>query len=219
MDKTKSKVKAILSEIKHRLRQDVIPSMNKNCRTGGYFSVPLILFPCIELLGILWKNPVEYDNKTKKKRNFIAESHVKEAVEYIRKYLGRIRQEYRKFGGVLYSLYRHSLTHIYQPSVIKLNNNERLSWKIAKNSSQNLHLNLEIENCGETRGQTITYKMLSIDLDIFYQDILKSIDELEKDALKFKNVRNNIIKADRKINRSRPANSLSAYSRDDLIHV
>ncbi|RLD69602.1 MAG: hypothetical protein DRI87_09435 [Bacteroidetes bacterium] len=71
--------------------------LNKGNPTGGFFSVPLILFACIEVLAILCKNPVEREGG--KRRNFISCSHHHEAVEFIRKYLGRIRQEYKNYGG------------------------------------------------------------------------------------------------------------------------
>ena len=190
-----------------------MPCLNKGNTTGGFFSVPLIFFSCIELLAILWKNPVEY-TKGKKRLNFISKSHAEEAVQFIKKYLGRIRNEYKDYGGLLYGLYRHSLVHNYQPSVIEINNtNKIVSWEIGKNSNSK-HLGLREE---ERNGKI--YKILTINLDIFYEDIQKSINMLESDALKYKTIRDRILRADNKLNRLRPSNFLSKYIQNDLVNI
>jgi hypothetical protein len=212
-----SKIKGILAKIRADLQDDVIPCMNANCNTGGFFSVPLIIFSFIEYLGILWKNPVEHNNK--KRKNFYSRSHIKDAaVPYIKKYLGRVRLEYKKYGGLLYGLYRHSLVHHYHPSVIIINNKERVSWAIVKNFKSS-HLICTKEKQLGSNGKFINHTILRINLEIFYLDLMKSIDEFEKDALKFSSVGNRVLRADKKLNCPQPDYSLRNYIKDDLNNI
>jgi len=212
-----NKIKGIFAKAKADLKSEIIPCLNVNCNTGGFYSVPLIIFSFIEYLGILWKNPVEkYRNKRK---SYYSKSQVeKAAIPYIKKYLGKVRPEYKKYSGLLYGLFRHSLSHNFKPNVIILNNKDKLSWGIIKNSSKN-HLTFSKEKYPDRNGRLIEHLILKINLGIFYQDLIKSIDELEKDALKYKSVLNNILRADKKLNSPRPENSLPDYVKNDLSNI
>ncbi len=219
MVRRESKIKGVLAKIKADLQDDVIPCMNAKCNTGGFFSVPLILFSFIEYLGVLWKNPVEKERKSKKKKYFYSCSHFEDAaVPFIKKYLSRVRPEYKKYGGLLYGLYRHSLVHHYHPSVIILNRKERVSWAIIKNSKKG-HLTITKKKYPESNGKLINHTILAINLEIFFLDLLKSIDEFEGDALKYSTVGNRILKADKKLNYPRPEYSLPSYVKVDLNNI
>jgi hypothetical protein len=216
MLKKQANLRSLFSIIRQRLKDDTIPCMNKGKTTGGFFSVPLILFSCIELLGILWQNPTEYADKKKKKgrKSYFASSHAQAAVSFMRKYLGKFRKEYKNYSGILYGLYRHNLAHNYQPGIIKINNIVRLTWEIEKDTKNSNHLKLRTE----TR-QGKQYKILTINLDEFYQDVLNAIDALEKDALKHKTIHNKILRADKKLNALRPINSFGPYIQNDLNRI
>lgn len=217
MISSESKIKGIFAKAKADLQSDVIPCMNANCNTGGFYSVPLIIFSFIEYLGILWKNPVERHNK--KIISYYSKSQIKKvAIPYIKKYLGKIRPEYKKYSGLLYGLFRHSLVHHYQPNVIILNNKEKISWGIIKNSTR-YHLSCTREKYPSPNGELISHTILTINLDIFFQDLIKSIDEFEKDALKYSSVRKRVLRADNKLIRPRPENSLPDYIKDDFKNI
>ncbi|MCH7965290.1 MAG: hypothetical protein IH852_15280 [Bacteroidetes bacterium] len=220
MIERKSKIKGILAKIRADIQADVIPCMNANNITGGYFSVPLIIFSFIEYLGILWKNPVEPDKRNKNRRkNYYSNSHFPDAaIPYIRKYLGKVRPEYKKYGGLLYGLYRHSLVHHYKPNAIILNNKEKISWGILKNSKSN-HLSCAKEKYSAPNGKLIGHTILTINLEVFYQDLMKSIDEFEKDVLKYSSVCSRVLRADKKLNCSHPENSLQKYIKKDLKNI
>ena len=216
MLKNESKIKGILAKVRADIMHDIEPCLNINHTTGGFFSVPLILFSFIEYLGVLWKNPVEYKNK--KRVNYYLESHIpKAAIPYIKKYLGKVRSEYKIYSGLLYGLYRHSIVHHYSPSEI-LVNNKILTWEIIKDSRENHLLCTKKKLCKEN-GKIIEKIILTINIEIFYKDLLKSIDEFEKDALKFKTISNNILRADNKLNNPHPDIFLRKYIRDDLRNI
>ena len=217
MISSESKIKGIFAKAIADLKNEVIPCINTNCNTGGFYSVPLIIFSFIEYLGILWKNPVEQYKK--KRTSYYSQSQVKyAAIPYIKKYLGKIRPEYKKYSGLLYGLFRHSLAHHFQPNVIILNNKEKLSWGIIKNSSEN-HLTFSKEKYPEPNGKLINHTVLRINLEVFFQDLIKSIEEFEKDALKYNSVRQRILRAEKKLNRSQPENSLPVYVKNDLKNI
>ncbi len=212
-----NKIKGIFAKAKADLKSEIIPCLNVNCNTGGFYSVPLIIFSFIEYLGILWKNPVEkYRNKRK---SYYSKSQVeKAAIPYIKKYLGKVRPEYKKYSGLLYGLFRHSLVHHFQPNVIILNNKDKLSWGIIKNSTKN-HLTISKEKFTAPNGYLINHFTLNINIDIFFQDLIKSVHEFENDALKYKSVRQNILRAEKKLNKSQPENSLLGYVKNDLKNI
>ena len=215
----RSQIRGILAKIRADIQNDIIPCMDINNTTGGYYSVPIIIFSFIEYLGVLWKNPVERDRKTKKVLNYYSQSHFPDAaIPYIRKYLGIIRPEYKKYGGLLYGLYRHSLVHHYKPTSIILKNKEIISWGILKNSNSN-HLSFTKEKYPEPKNKLLNCKILTVNIEVFYQDLMNSIDEFEKDVLKYSSVCKRILQADKKLNRSRPEESLQNYIKSDLLNI
>ena len=217
MISSESKIKGIFAKAKADLQSEVIPCINANRNTGGFYSVPLIIFSFIEYLGILWKNPVE--RYKKKRKIYYSHSQIKDAaVPYIKKYLGKVRPEYKKYSGLLYGLFRHSLTHHFKPNVIILNDKEKLSWGIIKNSKNN-HLTFSKKKYPQSNGKLINHTILTINLEVFFQDLIESIDKLEKDALKYSSVRNRILRADKKLNCPQPENSLLDYIRNDLKNI
>ena len=132
--------------------------------------------------------------------------------------MGRVRPEYKKFAWLLYGLYRHSLVHHYQPTVILTNKNEKVSWAIVKNSKSN-HLICTEKKYPESNGKLMNHKILTINLEIFFADLMRSIDEFEKDTLKYFSVSKRILRAYDKLNRPRPEDSLSSYIKDDLKNI
>lgn len=217
--KRNSRIKGILNHIRAELREDLYPYFNVIGSNRGFYSVTIIIFSFIEYLGILWKNPVEYSKNGKKRKNYYTNSHIPDAaVPYIKKYLGRIREEYKQYAGVLYGLYRHPLVHQYHPGMIRARNNDIISWSIAINFHED-HLSLSKSVQPTSTGKLMSYKVININLKAFYIDLLNSIDELEKDALRFQSIGTNILRAYKKVKTPRPFDSLPEYIKKSFAYI
>lgn len=217
--KPENKIRGLFAKVRADIDSAIIPCMDINNIAGGYFSVPIIIFSFIEYLGVLWKNPIEHDKKTKKALKYYSRSHFPDAaIPYMKKYLSNVRPEYKKYSGLLYSLYRHSLVHHFMPSSILLKNGEILSWGIAKGSVQN-HLKIVESKFLISSKKVKNCKGLTINLEIFYQDLVKSINKFEFDALKHPTVRKRILRAEKKLNNSRPEDSLQYYVKKELKYI
>ena len=196
-------IKALFSLIRNDLKNAANPHLKIPSTSGGDFFFLLTFFPFIELLGTLWLNPVAENKK------YYTKAHVKEAVKFMKRYLGKVRKEYRRFGALVYCLYRHPLTHKCSPAVMSLTTKEKISWEISKSyKHKGFHLTVRTETRKENK-KNIIYKMLRLDITQFYHDLLKSIDEFEKDALKTNKIRRNILCAEKKLNNQTPQNSYS----------
>ena len=209
---TKYKIKGLFAKIRDDLQTEITPCLNRGNR-GGYFSVTLIVFSLIEYLGTLYKNPIEKDEKNKRRTYYTKTQIQKTAIPYIQKYLGRVRQEYKIYSGLLYALYRHSLVHYFHPTEI-LFDNKKITWKIIKGSKKD-HLLCTKQKTNYSKVKFTEQITLAINIDILIQDLFSSLDEFEKDALKFKKISTNIIRADKKLNNPRPAFS---FTQKYIIH-
>ena len=86
-----------------------------------------------------------------------------------------------------------------------MNNNKKLTWQIIKISKKD-HLSFNKKKI-VAKGKLIEQIALRINIDIFIEDLFNSLDEFEKDAQRFKKISTNILRADKKLNNPRPANS------------
>lgn len=158
-------IRATIAYIRNTLEDEVIPAMNKGRTTGGFVSVPLLIFSCIELLGVLWKNPqnIYYDT-------------IKHGVAYLKFYMGKVNIRYKRLAGILYFILRHPLTHKFQQDEILLNCDRVLGWALVKNGRKISHLNIQANR-------------IVVDLNQFYNDLLASIDLFEQDLIRSKNLK------------------------------
>jgi hypothetical protein len=212
--KMEIEIKGLFAKIRADISNSVVPCLNKNNITGGYYSVPLIIFSFIEYLGVLWKNPVEH-KKNKVIKYYSCSHFPDEAIPYIRKYLASVRPEYKKYGGLLYGLYRHSLVHHFKPTSIILKNGKIISWGIMK-SSREQHLSIIESSFYDSKEKFIKCRELTINLEIFYQDLMKSIDDFEIDVLESPSICKRVLRAEKKLNASRPEDTLQKYIKVDL---
>lgn len=210
-------VQATLSRIQNQLRNEIEPLLN-NSDENGHYAVPLIIFSFIELLAILRFNPVE-EEKNGKQRKFFKDSHTKVAMKYIRIYLGEVRPEYKKYVNLLYELYRHPLSHCYDPAEIawwsrRKGMNLKLSWAIEKGVSKKKVRHLVL-SYARNRG----YCILTINTNTFYNDLMSSIDKLKSTAIQTKEIQKNIIEADRKLSSPKTRKSLGRGAKRELLKL
>jgi hypothetical protein len=83
----------------------------------------MALFFCqVEFLGCLYSG--ERNNQ----------ALAKNAVKFIRQYLGRVNPRYKEIGGLLYHVYRHGSVHDLRPKTVELENGVILNWEISSGS-------------------------------------------------------------------------------------
>jgi hypothetical protein len=112
------KLKGILKQIdfvESTLQTDIIPAMNRESSEGGYHSTIKLIFSYVDFFGALYKNDVSSQS----------------AVEFIKKYFGKINSQYERNAGIIYSTFRHGTIHTISPKKIEINGTTFL-WLIGK---------------------------------------------------------------------------------------
>ncbi len=154
-----------LEEIKKSLEDDVGNAVkwyaeyflkNKEGKGIGLFAIPRIIFPEIDNLGCYLSGNI---NNT-----------AKNAVNFIRKYFGKINPEYKDIGGFIYLVYRHGLMHQHTPKLVSYKK-KILGWAISLSGPNNV-TNSHLEKFGDT---------IQIDGKQLYEDLIVGIDFYIKD--------------------------------------
>lgn len=102
---------------------DVGPCLNLGKPEGGYFGVPRLVLGYVDYLGALHNG---YKGKTDRRgrRIFTDGRYAKKFLEDI---FGTIDPNYKKYGALLWEIYRNGTTHLYEP--LKLQNAGRtIGW-------------------------------------------------------------------------------------------
>jgi hypothetical protein len=94
----------------------------------GSFSLPRMLFPHLEALGLLANAAIE-NGRSKDTENAIA---------FIEDYLSRADPLYSSVGRIAYEIYRHGLTHTALPKSLEREDGEVFSWAITGEESSHL---------------------------------------------------------------------------------
>lgn len=217
MISTQSKIKAVFAKTRADIEGNISPCINTNSHNGGFFSVPIIIFSFIEYLGILFRNPVEVKNG-QRLENFTKTQIENTSIPYIKEYLGRVRTEYDKYAVLLYALYRNSLVHYFSPNEITISKNQILTWGIIKGSSSN-HLALAPEEFHISDNSLIKKLVFTINIDLFYLDLMESIDKFVNDVLNNPIISTNILLADKKLNNPRSLNLIPKYIKNELMKI
>jgi hypothetical protein len=90
------------------------------------------------------------------------------AVEFLRKYFGRIDARYKEVGGLLYHMLRHGWIHRFTPKRLKLNDGTILDFQYSFDKNREQHLSKIVEIQGA--------KTLHISLSLLYYDLLSALD-------------------------------------------
>jgi len=91
---------------------------------GGFFAGPLAFFAVVSKLGYLLTGQAE----TSGMHTFMVE------------YFGRHNDKYRYLSGILIGMYRHALTHEWQPRDVVIANGALLRWRTIRRKPRSLHL-------------------------------------------------------------------------------
>ena len=129
----------------------------------------LLIFTHLDLLGCLYSGNTSSRNSS---RN---------AVAFIREYLGSIDKRYKEIGGLLYCSLRHGLVHLVTPKRILLQNGMILdfSFALAGKREENFRVFKAMEI--QRTGRRVNIYRLSLNLSLLYQDLLSAIDLYAKD--------------------------------------
>ena len=87
----------------------------------GFFSLLRIIFPTITFLGTLYKG------------NDLSRN----AVSFMRAYMGKADPKYRHLSDLIYTVYRHGLMHTHMPKVFELDE-KFVGWKITYDDDKHL---------------------------------------------------------------------------------
>ena len=128
------------------------------------YLVLLELFTYIDLLGYLYKG----------------ENSSRNAVEFIREYLGKIDQRYVEVGGLLYHALRHGMVHLATPKRIKLEDGMMLDFSFVAFSNKQDYLKVKKRQETEESGQLEICRLL-VNLTQLYEDLLSAMDKYGED--------------------------------------
>jgi len=140
-------------------------SNNKEQAGKGFFAIPRLLFPEIDGLG-------SYSTGKNKNNTF------KNITFYFKNVMSKIDDRYAKFSSFITLIYRHGLLHQHTPKRIINNQGVEFGWWFAINSPNNP---LEVQRKYHLR---IKDQTLMIDMNVFCQDVVKSVEIATKMILK-----------------------------------
>lgn len=124
----------------------------------GFYGSLRILLPNLTFLGTLFKGR---DNS----RN---------VVEFIRRYLGSVNNEYQHLGDLLYAIYRHGLAHTNMPKIIFVNG-WNVGWVITFDNEHHLSLTtIGLKDYNIWISPFQLYIDLRDAIDIYIEDLKKS---------------------------------------------
>lgn len=114
-----------LKDLKTSAGTDILPIVNLNKPEGGYLGVPRSILSYVDYLGALYCG---YKGETigKDKRRNIATTT--KAKKFIKDIFGEIYEPYRKYGEIMYEMYRHGTVHLYRPNTLVNRNGKTLEW-------------------------------------------------------------------------------------------
>lgn len=121
--------------------------------------VLLLIFTYIDLLGYLFKGSIFSKN----------------AVAFIREYIGRVDPRYKEIGGLLYHALRHGYVHLGTPKRIQLKDEKILDFSFGigkREDSFKFTKTLEFQMTGE---RSDIYRLF-VNVPLLYKDLLSAMD-------------------------------------------
>lgn len=152
----------IKNEIQQSIKNDVGTSLNayweefyKNNKGVGYFAVPRMIFPELDGLGSF------ITGETK--------NTVLNIKTYMQEVMSLVDSRYADFATFIPLIFRHGLLHQHSPKRFK-HKNADIGWRFVINSPNNP---VEVSR---KRHLVFDRNNLSIDMNLFFNDVVKSID-------------------------------------------
>lgn len=127
--------------------------------------VLLFVFTYIDLLGYLYKGTNSSNN----------------AVEFMRKYLGKVDKRYKEASGLLYDALRHGYTHLATPKRIELKDGKILDFSFLLAGQREDHLKLKKTTEMQRIGGRVDIYGLSLSLSLLYEDLVSAMDIYAED--------------------------------------
>ena len=100
----------------------------------------------------------------------------KNAVKFIREYLGKIDVRYKEVGGLIYHALRHGWIHRYTPKTLRLRDGTILGFQFGSDTDRQRHLS-QIVDTTIVKGA----KVLHVSISLLYSDLLSALDSFAKD--------------------------------------
>lgn len=157
--------------LKEPLKESITPLLGSDGlplseSTDPISPILLLIFTHIDLLGYLYKGRDP--------------SPSRDAVEFIREYLGRVDKRYEKVGGLLYDALRHGYVHLVTPKRILLKNGVILDFSFVTGGHPGKHLTVINEKEIEREGRLEIYRLF-VNLSQLYEDLLSAMDIYAED--------------------------------------
>jgi hypothetical protein len=156
------------SRIKDYIRkplEEIIDPLSKGEAIDAGLSMDVMMvlvFIHIDLMGYLYTADPSPHNSSKN------------AVKFLREYLGRIDARYKEVGGLLYHMLRHGWIHKHIPKRLRMSDGTILDFLYSFNMDREQHLRKTAEIEGTTR--------LHISVSLLYNDLLSALDLFAEDV-------------------------------------
>ena len=146
----------IVSEVRQSIIDDAETAIKAFSRSGtGFFAVPRLLFPEIDGLGSYLTGE--------------ADSTGKNIFTYLKRAMSLIDPRYAEYAAFITFIFRHGLLHQHSPKKFKYGERE-FGWQFEINTTNTP------ENISRRNHLVFRNNLLLINMNLFYEDLVNSID-------------------------------------------
>jgi len=119
----------LTGDLKVSIINDIGPCLSLGYDEGGYFAAPRLVLSYVDYLGALYHG---YEGKSdSKNRRIFADP--KYAKNFLSNVFGRKDDGYKKYGDLLWEIYRNGTIHLYSPKSLKdIASKRTVGWLIHK---------------------------------------------------------------------------------------
>jgi hypothetical protein len=118
------------SEIKNSVILDVGSCLNSSNPKGGVFAVPRLVLAYVDYLGALYHG---YDGSVDPRTGRRIFSKTSYAKSFLVEVFGTVHDDYKRYGELLYDIYRHGTVHLYEPLTLKnRTTGKTIEWHVFK---------------------------------------------------------------------------------------
>ena len=156
----------------HSFRQDVDPTHWPD--KSGFFAIPLLT--------------LSYANAAAGLVHGKGDATSIETINFIHDYLGHENapsaSRYRERAAVLYTLYRHGLSHQREPGRIKVDDSRAVTWSIERGKTRDLHMWLAPPATSSRGPELVPMRLfiLHISADLLWEDTGLALEHLALEA-------------------------------------
>jgi hypothetical protein len=167
---------------------DVGSCLNSVDPTGGVFGVPRLVLAYVDYLGTLYHG---YDGSVDTRTGRRIFSKTKYAKTFLVEVFGVVHKDYKRYGELLYDIYRHGTVHLYEPLTLRNPTTKKtIEWHVfkqatpstppsrvgqIKTSPWNLML-LHLVPTPKPGQQDANVWVLPVSINCLYSDLLAALD-------------------------------------------